>query len=85
MLQRRSLFALLAASLWLGACATPTAGPAHPPVVFVHGNGDSIGPATRFTSRPKFVGCSPSASFAGSIRSRIESVSMCAGNGNWTM
>ena len=41
MLQRRSLFALLAASLWLGACTTTPVAPDHPPVVFVHGNGDS--------------------------------------------
>lgn len=37
---RRALFPLLAAAL-LAACATPPATEAKPPIVFVHGNGDS--------------------------------------------
>lgn len=41
MTTRRSLFAALAASLLLGACATAPQGNAQPPIVFVHGNGDS--------------------------------------------
>ena len=51
----------------------------------VQGNGESIGPEARSTSRPRLVGCRPSASFSGSIRSRIASVSMCLGNGSCTM
>ncbi|MBC7728186.1 MAG: twin-arginine translocation pathway signal, partial [Microbacteriaceae bacterium] len=43
-IRRRTLGALLAATL-LAACAGPTASPpttgARPPIVFVHGNGDS--------------------------------------------
>jgi pimeloyl-ACP methyl ester carboxylesterase len=38
---RHNLFALLATSLLLGACATAPQGANQPPIVFVHGNGDS--------------------------------------------
>jgi pimeloyl-ACP methyl ester carboxylesterase len=38
---RHNLFALLASSLLLGACATAPQGANQPPIVFVHGNGDS--------------------------------------------
>ena len=41
MTTRRNLFALLASSLLLGACATAPQGVNQPPIVFVHGNGDS--------------------------------------------
>ncbi len=41
MTTRRRLFALLASSLLLGACATAPQGADQPPIVFVHGNGDS--------------------------------------------
>ena len=41
MTTRRRLFALLASSLLLGACATAPQGASQPPIVFVHGNGDS--------------------------------------------
>jgi triacylglycerol lipase len=41
MTTRRSLFAALASSLLLGACATAPQGNVQPPIVFVHGNGDS--------------------------------------------
>jgi triacylglycerol lipase len=45
MMKRRSLIAtLLAAAAWLGGCAalpSPPDGQATPPIVFVHGNGDS--------------------------------------------
>ncbi|MDP3082444.1 MAG: alpha/beta fold hydrolase, partial [Rubrivivax sp.] len=43
MTTRRHLLSLglLTASLLLGACATPPAPGARPPIVFVHGNGDS--------------------------------------------
>lgn len=38
---RHKIFALLASSLLLGACATSPQGANQPPIVFVHGNGDS--------------------------------------------
>jgi pimeloyl-ACP methyl ester carboxylesterase len=38
---RHNLFALLASSLLLGACATAPQSANQPPIVFVHGNGDS--------------------------------------------
>ena len=38
---RHKNFALLASSLLLGACATSPQGANQPPIVFVHGNGDS--------------------------------------------
>ncbi|PZO20109.1 MAG: twin-arginine translocation pathway signal [Burkholderiales bacterium] len=41
MTTRRNLFALVASSLLLGACATAPQGASQPPIVFVHGNGDS--------------------------------------------
>ncbi len=41
MTSRRSLFAALASSLLLAACASAPQGTAQPPIVFVHGNGDS--------------------------------------------
>lgn len=41
MTTRRHLFALVAGSLLLGACATAPQGASQPPIVFVHGNGDS--------------------------------------------
>lgn len=41
MIQRRLVLSLLATAALLGACATPPGGADHPPVVFVHGNGDS--------------------------------------------
>lgn len=41
MTTRRSLFAALASSLLLGACATAPQGNVQPHIVFVHGNGDS--------------------------------------------
>jgi len=41
MTTRRSLFAALAGSLLLSACTTAPQGAAQPPIVFVHGNGDS--------------------------------------------
>ena len=41
MIQRRIVLSLLATSALLGACALPPRGADHPPVVFVHGNGDS--------------------------------------------
>jgi triacylglycerol lipase len=41
MTTRRSLFAALASSLLLVACASAPQGEAPPPIVFVHGNGDS--------------------------------------------
>ncbi|MDP3206056.1 MAG: alpha/beta fold hydrolase [Hydrogenophaga sp.] len=41
MTTRRTLFALVAGSLLLGACATGPQGASQPPIVFVHGNGDS--------------------------------------------
>jgi pimeloyl-ACP methyl ester carboxylesterase len=43
-IRRRSLLALLGSAPltgWLGACASGPAGDALPPIVFVHGNGDS--------------------------------------------
>src|SRR3954451_10208309 len=43
------------------------------------------GPVTLSTSRPRLVGCSPSASFSGSIASRTAYSSMCRGRGSWTM
>ena len=41
MTTRRNLFALVASSLLLGACATAPQSADKPPIVFVHGNGDS--------------------------------------------
>jgi triacylglycerol lipase len=41
MTTRRSLFAALASSMLLVACASAPQGAAQPPIVFVHGNGDS--------------------------------------------
>jgi pimeloyl-ACP methyl ester carboxylesterase len=41
MTTRRSLFAILASSLLLAACATAPSLESQPPIVFVHGNGDS--------------------------------------------
>ena len=41
MTTRRHLFAWVASSLLLGACATAPQGASQPPIVFVHGNGDS--------------------------------------------
>ncbi|MGE0496607.1 MAG: esterase/lipase family protein, partial [Ramlibacter sp.] len=41
MLQRRTLMGLSIAGLWLAGCATPAPGTDRPPIVFVHGNGDS--------------------------------------------
>ncbi|WP_332749274.1 alpha/beta fold hydrolase [Hydrogenophaga sp.] len=41
MTTRRHLFALAASSLLLAACATAPQGAGQPPIVFVHGNGDS--------------------------------------------
>src|SRR4051812_43633684 len=43
------------------------------------------GPGTLSTSRPRLVGCSPSASFSGSIAARTAYSSMCRGSGSWTM
>src|SRR5699024_6446880 len=51
----------------------------------VHGSGVVISELTLSTSRPRFVGCRPSASLAGSMASRMVSVSIWAGNGSWTM
>src|SRR3954454_15968880 len=42
-------------------------------------------PGTPRTSRPRFTGCRPSASLAGSMRSRTTLSSTPAGSGNWTM
>ena len=39
--RRRALLLASGAALLLAACATPPAGPAQPPIVFVHGNGDT--------------------------------------------
>jgi len=41
MTSRRSLFAILASSLLLAACATSPSLESQPPIVFVHGNGDT--------------------------------------------
>lgn len=41
MTNRRNLLALVASSVLLGACATAPQGASQPPIVFVHGNGDS--------------------------------------------
>ena len=41
MTSRRSLFAIIASSLLLAACATAPSLESQPPIVFVHGNGDS--------------------------------------------
>lgn len=41
MTTRRTLFTLAASGLLLAACATTSPDAAHPPIVFVHGNGDS--------------------------------------------
>ncbi len=41
MITRRNLFAILASSLLLAACATAPSLDSQPPIVFVHGNGDS--------------------------------------------
>src|SRR4051794_12166974 len=43
------------------------------------------GPGTLSTSRPRLVGCSPSASFSGSIAARTAYSAMCRGSGSWTM
>lgn len=40
MIRRHALWTLAAAAL-LGACSTPAPAPTQPPIVFVHGNGDS--------------------------------------------
>ncbi|MEO6407820.1 MAG: twin-arginine translocation pathway signal [Burkholderiaceae bacterium] len=37
----RALLTATLAALLLGACASPPAGPAQPPIVFVHGNGET--------------------------------------------
>ena len=41
MTSRRSIFSLIASSLLLAACATMPAPDEHPPIIFVHGNGDT--------------------------------------------
>ncbi|WP_439606728.1 alpha/beta fold hydrolase [Hydrogenophaga sp.] len=41
MTTRRTFFSLFASSLLLAACATAPQGAGQPPIVFVHGNGDS--------------------------------------------
>uniref|UniRef100_UPI00356378AE esterase/lipase family protein n=1 Tax=Polaromonas sp. TaxID=1869339 RepID=UPI00356378AE len=41
MTTRRSLFAIVASSLLLAACATAPSLESQPPIVFVHGNGDT--------------------------------------------
>ncbi|MDO8905192.1 alpha/beta fold hydrolase [Hydrogenophaga sp.] len=41
MTTRRTLLTLAASGLFLTACATTSPDAAHPPIVFVHGNGDS--------------------------------------------
>ena len=41
MTSRRSLFAIVASSLLLAACASSPSLEEHPPIVFVHGNGDT--------------------------------------------
>ena len=41
MTHRRHLLALVASSVLLAACATAPQGASQPPIVFVHGNGDS--------------------------------------------
>ena len=51
----------------------------------VQGRGESMGPEARSTRRPRLVGCRPSASLAGSTRSRIALVSTPAGSGSWTI
>src|SRR5699024_1555075 len=51
----------------------------------VQGSGVWMGLLALSTRRPRFIGCSPSASLAGSIRSRIASVSICSGSGSCTM
>ncbi|CAM5687001.1 hypothetical protein SCALM49S_06106 [Streptomyces californicus] len=43
------------------------------------------GPVSLRTRQPRLIGCSPSASFAGSISSRTRLVSMPFGSGSWTM
>ena len=50
-----------------------------------HGSGEFISFATPSTSRPRLVGCRPSASFAGSISSSIAFSSMPFGSGSCTM
>ncbi len=47
----------------------------------VHGSG----PSNPRTSRPRFVGCSPSASLSGSTSSRNSCASRVSGSGSWTM
>ena len=47
----------------------------------VQGSGASV----MSTSRPRFIGCRPSASLAGSTSSRARWVSRCFGSGSWTM
>ena len=51
----------------------------------VQGRGESIGPLTRSTRRPRLVGCKPSASLAGSMRSNTALVSMPRGKGSCTI
>ena len=51
----------------------------------VHGSGVVISSRTLSTSRPRLVGCRPSASLSGSIRSMIASWSRCFGNGSCTI
>ncbi|CPU61883.1 Uncharacterised protein [Mycobacteroides abscessus] len=51
----------------------------------VHGSGDVTSSLTRSTSRPRLVGCSPSASLAGSMSSSTRFVSMPRGSGSCTM
>ena len=48
----------------------------------VHGTGDFISPETFRTNRPRFTGCNPSASFAGSISSRSSRESIPTGSGS---
>ena len=50
-------------------------------VLNVHGSG----PRTLSTSRPRFTGCRPSASLAGSMASRTTDSEIWAGSGSWTM
>ena len=51
----------------------------------VHGSGESSSPPTEATSRPRFMGCRPSASLSGSMASSTFWVSTCFGSGSWTM
>ncbi|MDP3607126.1 MAG: twin-arginine translocation pathway signal, partial [Polaromonas sp.] len=43
MIQRRLLLVIAAAGLALAGCATSPTHEQHPPIVFVHGNGDTGG------------------------------------------